>query len=209
MAILRFRGRAVEWREDKELASRLADGDEQAVSRFMDIYAPRLYRFAMVRLGHDEMAAEDVVQQTLTIAARRISTYRAEASLMTWLTSICMRELVRYRNERGVREKVIMLFDDEQLMRSLFDTLETPDTDEPFVYSERAELVDLVHYVLDNLPNRYGDVLEWKYIEGLNLDEIGRRLGVGREAVQSRLARARRSFKKAFGEVWEIHCGKI
>ena len=45
--------------------------------------------------------------------------------------------------------------------------------------------------MLDRLPARYGDVLEWKYIEGRSVEEIGERLGIGQTAAQSVLARAR------------------
>ena len=33
--------------------------------------------------------------------------------------------------------------------------------------------VGLVHAVLDRLPNRYGEALEWKYVDGRSVEEIG------------------------------------
>ncbi|MDK1023540.1 MAG: sigma factor-like helix-turn-helix DNA-binding protein [Gammaproteobacteria bacterium] len=38
---------------------------------------------------------------------------------------------------------------------------------------------------LDYLPNRYGDALEYKYIEGLSIKEMAVRMQIGTEAVQS------------------------
>ncbi len=52
-----------------------------------------------------------------------------------------------------------------------------------------------------NLPTRYGDVLEWRYVRGDSVNEIAERLGLGREAADSLMARARRAFKKGFEEV--------
>ncbi len=190
---------------DWKLAQRMLKGDDQAISEFMDIYMPRLFRFAMVRLDHVESDAEDMVQQTLAIAARRISTYRGEASMMTWLAQICRREISRFWRQNTARNKVVSLFDDEPLAEAFLDTVEGDSSDRPLDYSEREELVSLIHVVLDHLPNRHGDVLEWKYVDGLSTKEIAQRLGIGDEAVQSQLARAKRTFRSAFGEMYELH----
>ncbi len=199
----------VEHPEDRHLASLILQGDERAITEFMDVYFPRLYRFALIRLSHDESSAEDVVQQTLAIAARRIVTYRGEASLMTWLAQICKRELSRHLRQAQARSKVVTLLDDEPLASALLDTLQGSGSDEPLDFSEREELITLVHIVLDQLPNRHGDVLEWKYIDGLSIREIAARMDVGVEAVQSQLARARGSFKRAFGDLYELHHQEI
>lgn len=174
----------------------------------MDVYFPRIYRFALVRLNHDETSAEDIVQQTLTNAARRIVTYRGEASMMTWLAQICRHEIGRYFKQTKTRDKVVILFDDEPLASALFDMLEGDSKDNPLDFSESEELVSMVHLVLDQLPNRHGDVLEWKYIDGLSVKEIAERLCIGTEAVQSQLARAKGTFRRAFGELYELHYGE-
>lgn len=191
-------------RTDRELARRMIRGEERAIREFMDVYFPRLYRFALVRMDEDPSGTEDVVQQTLTIAARKIGSYRGEASLMTWLVQICRRELVRHVKKTRRRDNVIRLFDDEPLLESILETL---DSDNPVDFTERTELISMVHLILDQLPNRNGDILEWKYIDGLSINEISERLGIGSEAVQSKLARARRAFKEAFSEIHEMNVG--
>jgi RNA polymerase sigma-70 factor (ECF subfamily) len=55
-----------------------------------------------------------------------------------------------------------------------------------------------VHETLDSLPGRYGDVLEWKYIEGASMKEISERLQSTPKAVESMLSRARLAFFEAF-----------
>jgi RNA polymerase sigma-70 factor, ECF subfamily len=192
--------------QDLRLARRMLRGDEKAISEFMDVYFPRLYRFALVRMNHDESATEDIVQQTLTSAARRIVTYRGEASMMTWLAQICRHELGRYIKQTKARGQVITLFEDDPLASAFLDTLAGDDKDNPLDFSEHEELASLVHRVLDQLPNRHGDVLEWKYIDGLSIREIAERLGMGPEAVQSQLSRAKGTFRRAFGDLYELYC---
>ena len=64
--------------------------------------------------------------------------------------------------------------------------------------AERQEVGRIVQVVLDRLPNRYGDALEWKYIDGLSVAEIAERLGIAVKAAESVLTRARTAFRDAF-----------
>jgi RNA polymerase sigma-70 factor (ECF subfamily) len=70
-----------------------------------------------------------------------------------------------------------------------------PGTDGPGRQYQRYEVSRLIQVALDRLPPRYGDVLEWKYIEGYSVKEIAAKLGLSFEATQSLLARAKRAFQ--------------
>jgi RNA polymerase sigma-70 factor (ECF subfamily) len=63
---------------------------------------------------------------------------------------------------------------------------------------ERQDLARLVQLTLDYLPARYGDVLEWKYLQGLSMREIAERLDTTTKAVESLLTRARDAFRDGF-----------
>ena len=63
---------------------------------------------------------------------------------------------------------------------------------------QRKEATRRIHHTLDQLPARYGRALEWKYIDGLPVKEIARRLELGPKAAESLLTRARVAFKEAF-----------
>ena len=76
--------------------------------------------------------------------------------------------------------------------------LATLAADDPETGFERQELSRLVQVTLDHLPRRYGDALEWKYLDGLPVEEIASRLGVGYKAAESLLARARQAFREGF-----------
>ena len=51
---------------------------------------------------------------------------------------------------------------------------------------------------LDYLPAPYGDVLEWKYLRDMSMEEIAGRLGRSPKAVESLLTRARDAFRDSF-----------
>src|SRR4249920_2949138 len=86
---------------DLALARRLIAGEESAFEEFFAGYFPRLYRFARVRLGGNEDAAEDVVQTTLIKALDKLHTYRGEAELFTWLCTFCRREIAAWFERTG------------------------------------------------------------------------------------------------------------
>ena len=78
---------------DQELVVRLLRGDARAFDQFFNEYYPKLYRFVKRRLPRDSAAAEDIAQATLCRALESLRTFRGEAALMTWLCTLCRREM--------------------------------------------------------------------------------------------------------------------
>jgi RNA polymerase sigma-70 factor (ECF subfamily) len=188
--------------DEAELVRKMLAGDERAFHAFFDDYFPRVYRFALPRLGRQEEAARDVVQAALTKALRNLQDFRGEAALFTWVCQICRREIVDYLRARQRRTERVVLIDDSPEVRAALEAVEAPDRDHPVASLDRSETAHLVRTVLDRLPSRYGDVLEWKYVEGLSVEEIGTQLGIGHTAAQSLLARARVAFREAVETVF-------
>jgi RNA polymerase sigma-70 factor (ECF subfamily) len=188
--------------DESELIRRMLAGDERAFDAFFESHFPRLYRFALPRLNGDVEATREVVQATLGKAMRKLGDFRGEAALFTWLCQICRREVVdRLRSERRHSDRIVLI-DDRPELRAAIESLEAPDEYDLVKSYGRAEVGRLVQTVLDRLPARYGDALEWKYVEGRSVEEIGERLGIGHTAAQSLLARARVSFREALEKVF-------
>jgi RNA polymerase sigma-70 factor, ECF subfamily len=182
---------------DQDLVRRLRAGDESAFEGFFAEYFPRVYRFARVRLGGDDDAAEEVAQMTLIKALAKVGTYRGEAPLFTWLCSFCRHEIVTWLERTGKAARVPVA-DDPADTRAVLDAIAVLSGDDPEREYERHELSRLVHATLDHLPGKYGQALVWKYIEGTPVEEIGRRLGLGYKAAESLLTRARQAFRVGF-----------
>ena len=172
-------------------------GDEAAFRTFFEMHFPRVYRFALPRLGGDVEAGKEVVQSTLIKAVRNLAHFRGEAALFSWLCQICRREIVDYLRVQSRHADRIVLIDDDPELRAALEAIEGVQGDEPLSRYSASETRRLVQSVLDRLPSRYGDVLEWKYIEGRSVAEIGEFLGIGHTAAQSMLARARTAFRDA------------
>jgi RNA polymerase sigma-70 factor (ECF subfamily) len=187
--------------EDSRLVKRVLAHDRQAFNEFFDSYFPRLYRFARTRLGEDPDTTKEIVHVTLTRAIRKLASYRGEAALFTWLCTICRNE-INDHVERVARErKHVVLTEDLPDVRADVDACLAPASDEPEVCFRRIETSRLIQAALDRLPARYGDALEWKYIYGFSVEEVAAKLGVGLDAAQSVLARAKRAFQDVYGSV--------
>ena len=181
--------------DDAPLIRRMRSGDERAFDVFFDAYFPRLFRFAVRRLGNED-AAEDVVQAALIIAVRKIGMWRGEAALFAWLCTICRHELSAYWARTG-RQPVTLPLDDDPDTRAQIESL-AHDGPGPYAELEQHDLSERVRVTLDHLPRPYGDVLTWKYIEGLSVVEIAGRLGSTAKAAESMLTRARVAFRDGF-----------
>lgn len=188
--------------EDRQLVDAMLAGDERAFSQFFETYFPRVYRFALPRLDRNVDVTKDVVQSTLIKAMRALGDWRGEAALFTWLCQICRRQIADHVRTQRRRGDKVVLIDDSEEVRAALELIEAPAADDPFRGADRAELRRLVHAVLDRLPHRYGEALEWKYVEGHSVEEIGARLGIGHTAAQSLLARARVAFREGVEAVF-------
>lgn len=190
----RDRGKQTLLHKDKELVDRLLVGNRDAFEEFFEKNAQGVLRFTLKRLGGDLETAQEIVQTALCNAVAGIETYRGEASLFTWLCTCCHYEILRHR-KRSARTPLHLAINDPGLSTSeIFQDRRNPEQD-----FRELEMKDRVHLTLDALPSRYGEVLEWKYLQHLSVEEIGVRLDVSTKAAESTLSRARRAFKRSFG----------
>jgi RNA polymerase sigma-70 factor (ECF subfamily) len=182
--------------DELQLVRQMLHGDEAAFETFFNDHASRLYGFANARL-RDADAAEEVVQASFVKAFRYLSTFRGEASLFSWLCTICRHEMGAWLARRN-RQPDVPLTSDLSEIRAVLEALAASDPTRPDEALRREEIVRLVHSTLDVLPARYGDVLEWKYVLGLSMQEIAERLRTTPKAIESLLARARAAFRDAY-----------
>lgn len=188
--------------DEKQLIQRMLAGDERAFDAFFEAHFARVYRFALPRLNGDVEATREVVQATLAKAMRKMASFRGDASLFTWICQICRREVVDHIRANRRHTRHVVLIDDQPELRLAIEAIEAPEEYDLVKSYGRAEAGRLVQSVLDRLPSNYGDALEWKYMEGRTVEEIGERLGIGTTAAQSLLARARIAFRGALEQVF-------
>jgi RNA polymerase sigma-70 factor (ECF subfamily) len=183
---------------DQELVQRLLLGERAAFEAFFNEFYPKLYRFAKRRVPDDAAAAEDVAQATLCRALESLRGYRGEAALMTWLCTICRREMSARWQESRHWTSVPLLPEDDPAIRAALESLLSGEHADPLRIADREQVRESILAALDYLPTPYGDILEWKYLRDMSMGEIASRLGRSPKAVESLLTRAREAFREAF-----------
>lgn len=194
--------------KDRELAARVAAGDEDAFNAFFSEYFPRLYRFALRRVDNDPDLAEEAVQRTMCIVVRKIESYRGEALLFTWLCQICRNELTALFRQRGIEQQARVPLDDHPAVQAALESM-LGEGSRPENARRGDEIAAFVRATLDCLPARYATALEMKYIHGNSVAEIAERLEVGEKAAESVLSRARVAFKEGFRSLWDVDPGFV
>jgi RNA polymerase sigma-70 factor, ECF subfamily len=183
---------------DLQLVERLLRGERGAFDAFFNEFYPKLYRFVKRRMPHDAAGAEDIAQATLCRALESLRGYRGEAALMTWLCTLCRREMSARWEESRQWRSAPRLAEDDPAVRAALESLLASEQIDPLRAADREQVRESILAALDYLPAPYGDILEWKYLRDMSMDEIARRLGRSQKAVESLLTRARESFREAF-----------
>lgn len=173
-------------------------GDREAIGRFYDAHVDGLYAFVFYRVGRDQTLAEDVVQETFTIAlAKRASYDPARGSVGSWLTVLSRNVIRDHLRAHRKSDELQQTWErvDATLAQVFAAMAERPLPGEVL---ERAETRDLVHMAVANLPDQYRTALTRKYVDGESLESLSRELGISVDATKSLLARARRAFRDTF-----------
>jgi RNA polymerase sigma-70 factor (ECF subfamily) len=179
--------------EERELVRAMCAGDEAAFDRFFRTFAPRVYRFVHPRVGRDPQVTEELCQEVMSQAMQNIGRWRGEAGLFTWLCQMARNGAIDHWRRRQRRARVEVALD-EQLAETVA-AIPADASQRPEEQLSREELLVRVRRSMERLPANYASALEWKYIEGCSVAEIGERLGLNAIATQSLLARARQSLK--------------
>lgn len=165
---------------DGDLIARVRAGERRLFEILMRRHNQRLYRAARAIL-QDETEVEDAMQQAYLNAFAHLDQFEARAQLSTWLTRIVINEAARRRSARrgGDGESPGVLA-----------TLASRDPS-PEHQAYACELQRMLERAVDSLPEPYRLVFMLRDIEGLSTTETGLVVGLGDEAVKTRLHRAR------------------
>ncbi len=182
----------------------LLTGDPTAFDAFFNDYFPKIYRFVLPRVEHSIADAQDICQETLMRALRGLGSYRGEAALYSWICQIAAHRVADFWQQRRREGARTVFAEDDPDVQAVLATLQAAESDSPESHRYNTEIPRLVQATLDNLPGRFGDALEWKYLDGLAVVDIAFRLGISPAAAQSVLQRARAAFREAFTAMSDV-----
>ncbi len=157
------------------LVRRARDGDEEAFAGLVERHWARLVPLARSVVGEAE--AEDVVQEGLILAWRKLGSLRDIDAFPAWLTRVVLR--VCLRTARAARSWV-----------SLDGLSDPPQLD------GKVEFMLDVERIIGALAPQQRAVMHFTVVEGMSDSEIGIALGLRPSSVRSHRRRAREALSR-------------
>lgn len=173
---------------DGSLLKAAAASDRAAFAEIVRRYHQPVYRLVW-RMTGGSADSEDIAQEAFVKLWRNPSQVREAAALKGWLMRVASNAVIdRSRKPRH---------GDIEDVQELSDPAAKPDA--PL---DRAQATRLIDARLAALPDRQRLVLSLVYFEGLTNIEAAEIMEASVEAVESLLARARRSLKESLSAEW-------
>jgi RNA polymerase sigma-70 factor (ECF subfamily) len=135
---------------------------------------------------------EDVVQDVFLAALRALPKFRGESSVSTWITRIAVNTCRSHGRKRRLR---ILGGSRPEPLRRLGQSAEHELMD--------RERFEQVRTAVRRLPPKYREAVVLHYLEELAVSEVAAVLGLGKNAVEVRLNRARKWLKEDLAEMLE------
>jgi RNA polymerase sigma-70 factor (ECF subfamily) len=168
---------------DAELVEAYRAGDERAAALLVRRHSPPLARF-LAGAGAWPSEVDDLVQETLFRAFRRVESWRGEASFRSWLLTIGS-NLLRDEHRKRKGRTVISLED-----RDL------PDHGDPAGMVLADELAERVQAELGKLPRLQREVFLLRAQQGTEYTEIAAVLGTTPGAARVHFPHAIKALKR-------------
>jgi RNA polymerase sigma-70 factor (ECF subfamily) len=182
---------------DAPLVGALRLDDREAMDRLVERYRARVYRLAFGIVGVRE-EAEEVVQDALWSAIRKIHTFREESSLGSWIYRIAANAAYHKLRVRRRRAREIAL---DEVWPTTDDDRRPLGTPEDWSdrVEERAlqgELRRVLAGAIEALPPDHRTALVLHDVEGLSNPDIAASLRISLPAVKSRVRRSRLAVRR-------------
>jgi RNA polymerase sigma-70 factor, ECF subfamily len=177
--------------EDQALIARIQAGAPSAFAELVHRYTRRVYSIGISML-RNEQDARDVVQETFLNVHRRLDTFRGEASLSSWIGRIATNNALmklrtrRRRPEASLEINVPGQASSERVERVIIDKKPLADK-----MSLDKELGERIRASVDELPEKYREVLVLADYRELSMRDIADALDITIPNVKTRLHRAR------------------
>lgn len=181
--------------EERALVLRAQDGEAAAFEQLVDLHQGRLFRIAFMVVG-DRQDAEDVVQESLVLAWRRLHLLEDPAAFRGWVAQICTRratDVVRRLARRGTSAAA-----DEDLEAGTADPTAASQvspsrstTTDPAASALVNAQMRALATILGSLDPALRTCWVLREIDGMSYREICRVVDAPEPTVRGRIARAR------------------
>lgn len=170
--------------DDAELSRRILAGEAHLFAQIVERYQNRLFAALMTMVPSRE-DAEDLTQETLVQAFRKLGSFEGRSSLLTWMHRIAMNLAISHRRKHRLERQ--QSWTDMEVAVS---DLTSPTHSQGDVLEQREERA-LLQSALARIDAEYREIIVLRDIHGYDYAEIADLLSLPAGTVRSRLHRAR------------------
>jgi RNA polymerase sigma-70 factor (ECF subfamily) len=174
---------------DVELVERARAGETSAFGELVERHRSAIYRAALAAL-RNPADAEDVAQDALVLAFRKLDQFRGDASVRTWMITIAWRLALSRRRSPMHRLKQMISRDHVQI-----ETVSAQPSAERCVLD--GERLSAVQRQIQGLPPKLRDAVLLTAAGDLTQDEIAATLGIPAATFRWRVMEARKRLKRS------------
>jgi RNA polymerase sigma-70 factor (ECF subfamily) len=175
--------------EDRDLVRQCQEGDQSAFEKLVLKYQQTLFKIVCHSMGR-RTDVEDVAQKILTKIYFSLNAFDNTRSFFPWMYRIavnqCFDEMRRIRRRRLLTFSELNLEETECIEHLL--RKEVPE--EPPVENQK-ELQDLLHKMIERLPEKQRRALILRDLENVPYDKVAEILGCSEQAARLKVFRAR------------------
>lgn len=180
--------RATSSAQEQELLAQAKQGSEEAFRALFELHQRHVYLLCL-RMTNDPVEAEDLCQDAFLLFFRKMSTFRGESALSTWLHRLVVNVVLMHLRRKSVPLVSLSSTDgrDDNRTKRQYGM-----TDKRLTY-----VVDRLNLAraIQKLPQGYRKILVLHDVEGYKHDEIAHLVNRSSGNSKSQLHKARRKLR--------------
>jgi len=188
-------GAGLQQQRETALIAAILAGEREKFHDLIRPYERQVYHTALALLKN-ETEAEDVAQEAILRAYRKLASFRGDARFSTWLLAITLNE-ARTRLRAEKRASLDSLDSSDYGDGTVTPAQLTDWRELPSEALEREEVRSLMQQAIAELPVSFREVVILRDMEELSVNETAEALGISISLVKVRLHRARLLLQKA------------
>jgi len=183
---------------EHELVAAIRTGNDRAFEELYARYRERIFAFILSKV-HDHGRAEDIAQEVFMSALRRLRASDQTIAFKPWIYEIAKNACIdEFR--RGSRAREVPLESDGEFVVDR-QTSAVSGVPTPAAAVESKQRLNDLRGAFGGLSATHHQLLVMREFEGMSYDEIGQRLDMTRQMVESSLFRARRKLSEEYEEL--------
>jgi RNA polymerase sigma factor (sigma-70 family) len=177
-------------REIGNIISQAQQGSQRAFNALFDAHWDTVFRFLFQRT-QNELLADELAMETFAKAFDNIQSYKSDFSFNTWLLTIAKNNQID--QIRKIKNYPLTPTEDLDGLSQKHENA-SPSPEEIFIQQQQS---DKLLMRIKNLPETYRTILRLRYFDGLNYQQIEKKLNLTPSLVKVRLFRAKKMLAQA------------